>query len=158
MAPGGPELPDRLVAGLELQGKRLLDIGSGLGGPSCHLAEKHGAIVTGVDIEPQLVEISNRRALRRGLAEQVEFRLVEPGSLPFADNSFDVVFGRDSMIHIEDKPALFREVMRVLRPGGIFAASDWPAKARQQWQRWIVTGRLGTCHLPWPTQPKWKPS
>ena len=56
MAPGGPAKTDDLVRGLNLRGKRVLDIGSGLGGPACHLADRHRALVTGIDIEPQLVE------------------------------------------------------------------------------------------------------
>jgi len=45
--------------------------------------------------------------------------------LPFADASFDLVFTKDSVIHIPDKHALYLDVFRVLRPGGLFAGSDW---------------------------------
>jgi phosphoethanolamine N-methyltransferase len=55
----------------------------------------------------------------------VAFRTVTPGPLPFADGSFDVVFSKDAMVHIENKEALFAEIFRVLRPGGWVAASDW---------------------------------
>ena len=51
--------------------------------------------------------------------------LVEPGPLPFAAASFDVVFSKDSIVHIPDKAGLYRDVLRVLRPGGRFLASDW---------------------------------
>src|SRR5262249_5896055 len=49
----------------------------------------------------------------------------EPGPFPFPDASFDVVFSKDSLVQIPDKPAIFAEVMRVLRPSGRFIASDW---------------------------------
>lgn len=127
MAPGGPELADRLVAGLDLEGKQLLDIGSGLGGPSCHLAENHGAIVTGVDIEPQLIEISNRYARQQGLSGQAEFILVEPGPLPFADDSFDIVISAGAITQIPDKPAIFAECFRILKKGGVLRNFDWTA-------------------------------
>ncbi|HKJ51169.1 MAG TPA: methyltransferase domain-containing protein [Gammaproteobacteria bacterium] len=68
---------------------------------------------------------AGKNAEKAGVADKIELRIVEPGPLPFADQSFDAVFSKDSMIHIEDKPALFREVLRVLRPGGAFVASDW---------------------------------
>lgn len=48
-----------------------------------------------------------------------------PGKLPFADASFDLAFSKDALIHVADKEALLAEVYRVLRPGGVFAASDW---------------------------------
>jgi len=50
---------------------------------------------------------------------------VQPGPLPFADGSFDVVFSKDSLVQISEKTALFAEVKRVLRPRGRFIASDW---------------------------------
>ena len=48
-----------------------------------------------------------------------------PGPLPFADASFDIVFSKDALLHVPDKDALFAEIFRVLKPGGVFAASDW---------------------------------
>src|SRR3546814_8380169 len=61
------------------------------------------------------------------VADRVDFRLVEPGPLPFAAGRFDAVFSKDALIHIPDKQGLYAEVLRVLRPGGAFAASDWLA-------------------------------
>ena len=48
-----------------------------------------------------------------------------PGRLPFADASFDMVFSKDALLHVPDKDALFAEIFRVLKPGGVFAASNW---------------------------------
>ena len=62
MAPGGEGNVDRLVTGLDLGGRKVLDIGSGLGGPAFYMARKYGAQVTGIDLEPHLVE----RATVRG--------------------------------------------------------------------------------------------
>lgn len=45
--------------------------------------------------------------------------------MPFTDASFDVVFSKDALLHVSDKETLFAEIFRVLRPGGVFAASDW---------------------------------
>src|SRR6185436_19549429 len=49
----------------------------------------------------------------------------QPGPLPFADATFGVVFSKDALLHVPDKDALFRDIFRVLAPGGVFAASDW---------------------------------
>jgi phosphoethanolamine N-methyltransferase len=125
MAPGGTALTDTLVDGLDLAGKRVLDIGSGLGGPVCHLASAHGAVVTGIDIEPQLVERSRRRAQRQGLEERAQFVLVEPGPLPFPGASFDAVVSAGALTQIPDKASLFSEVYRVLHPGGSLRSYEW---------------------------------
>jgi SAM-dependent methyltransferase len=55
----------------------------------------------------------------------VSFVAVAPGPLPFVDASFDLVFSKDSIVHIADKHALANEIFRVLVPGGVFACSDW---------------------------------
>jgi SAM-dependent methyltransferase len=127
LSPGGREEVAAIVKGLDLAGVQLLDIGCGTGGPAQVLARDHGAKVTGIDVEPQLIERARRLAGEARLGEGVMFRLVEPGPLPFSDAGFDAVFSKDALLHIPDKQALYREVLRVLKPGGVFAASDWLA-------------------------------
>ncbi len=124
MAPGGPELVRETVAGLDLEGRILLDIGSGLGGGDLVLAEL-GAKVIGVDIDANLVERARRLIASKGRAGPIEFRLVEPGPLDFADASFDLVYSSGAFTQIADKRSMFREVRRVLKPGGWLAAYDW---------------------------------
>jgi len=126
LSPGGPEEVARVVAGLDLKGRSVLDIGCGVGGIDFLLAEAHGAgRVVGVDVEAANIERAKGEAERRGLAGRVAFVTVAPGPLPFPDGSFDFVFSKDAIIHIPDKEALFRDVFRLLVPGGWFAASDW---------------------------------
>lgn len=127
MSPGGPDEVTRVVAGLDLKGKRLLDIGSGIGGAAVHLASLGLAEVVGIDIEPTLAPKAEALAARRGPAGVCKFLTVEPGPLPFEDDSFDIVFSKDAIIHIADKAALAADIFHVLRPGGHFAASDWLA-------------------------------
>lgn len=123
LSPGGPEEVERVLAGLDLAGKQVLDLGCGAGGISLQIAERHGARVTGFDVELPVIEAARRRAA--GSAADIRFVQGPPGRLPFEDASFDVVFSKDAMVHVPDKEALFAEVVRVLRPGGVFAASDW---------------------------------
>lgn len=125
MSPGGDREVARVVDGLSLEGKRLLDIGSGLGGNSLYLASQGASEVVGIDVEADLKPKADDLARKRGLTERCTFMTVEPGPLPFEDGSFDIVFSKDSIIHIADKHALCHDIHRVLRPGGTFAASDW---------------------------------
>jgi phosphoethanolamine N-methyltransferase len=112
--------------GLDLDGKIVLDIGFGTGGPAIALARDLGAgKVVGIDVEPPMLDKATKNIERARVADKIELKIVEPGPIPFDDDSFDVVFSKDSLVHIEDKPALFREILRVLKPGGVFAASDW---------------------------------
>jgi len=126
MSSGGQEEVAKIVENVDLAGKHVLDIGVGLGGPACLLVEEHGAArVTGIDVEDTVLEKAAQAVSRRGLQDRVVLKRVEPGPLPFDDESFDVVFSKDAIIHIPDKDALFREIYRVLRPGGCVAMSDW---------------------------------
>ena len=126
LSPGGPDEVRRVVDGLDFAGKRVLDIGCGSGGITLFLAREYApAEITGFDVEQPVVDLATRRAEEQGLDERARFVRGEPGPLPFADASFDVVFSKDALIHVADKEALFADIFRVLRPGGTFAASDW---------------------------------
>jgi len=126
LSPGGPQEVREMLAGEDLRGKTVLDIGSGLGGVDVLLAREHGAAeVVGIDVEPQLIAEARALALAEGLEDMLRFDIVEPGPLPYAEHSFDAAFSKDAMVHIPDKAALFAEVMRVLKPGGVFVAADW---------------------------------
>lgn len=146
LSPGGPEEVQAIVRDLDLAGKTLLDIGCGTGGPAMVLAREFGARVTALDIEPQLIERARRFAAEAGLADRIDFRCVTPGPLPLAKDSFDVVFSKDALIHIPDKRALYGEILRVLKPGGVFAASDWLAGAQAMddpsFRRYVDLGHL----------------
>jgi SAM-dependent methyltransferase len=126
LSPGGSEEIARLLEGSSITGCNVLDIGCGLGAIDELLVREHGArTVVGVDIDPQLVERMQARMARAGLGDRIEGRRVDGGPLPFDTASFDVVFSKDSLVQIPDKVAIFAEVLRVLKPGGRFIASDW---------------------------------
>ena len=126
LSPGGPGEVAELLQGIDVAGKRVLDVGCGAGGIELLLARDYGAAeVLGIDVEAPVLEHARRLIARRGLADRVRFEQVSPGPLPFADQSFDVVFSKDAVIHIPDKEAWCRDMFRLLRPGGILVASDW---------------------------------
>jgi SAM-dependent methyltransferase len=126
LSPGGEDELARLLEGTDISGCTVLDIGCGLGALDELLIARHRArSVVGVDIDPALLALMQRRIERVGLADRIRGERVDGGPLPFAAASFDVVFSKDSMVQIPDKPKIFGEVLRVLRPGGRFIASDW---------------------------------
>ena len=125
MAPGGVGNVEQLVRGLALDGKEVLDIGCGQGLPSCLLARDYGARVTGTDLETHLIDRARRRSTDFGLEDRVHFEVVEPGPMPFADEHFDVIFISGAMTQVADKLSMYRECLRVLRPGGVLSCYDW---------------------------------
>lgn len=128
MSPGGTDEVDRYLDAVDVAGRSVLDIGCGLGGVDIHLLQQHRAArVTGIDVDARLIERCVELAAKYGLAGQTDFVCVEPGPLPFADTSFEIVTSKDSIIHIADKHALAADVYRVLQPDGWFVASDWLA-------------------------------
>jgi len=125
MAPGGEGHVAKMIEGLELRGRRVLDIGCGMGAPGCILAANHGAEVVGTDLEAPLIERARRRAADLGIDDRAKFEVVEAGPLTFEDESFDLVMSSGGVTQIADKREIFGECLRVLKPGGHFRCYDW---------------------------------
>ena len=126
MSPGGTDEIDRVLGDKDLSEARVLDIGCGIGGAAVHIAlTRQPSSITGIDIEENLVTLSASLAKKNNVSAICDFQQVKPGPLPFDPGSFDVVFSKDSIIHIADKSGLAKDVHTLLSPGGWFLASDW---------------------------------
>lgn len=128
---GGAEATQALLAQLDLSpDMTVVDIGSGLGGAARRVAMQHGCRVTGVDVTPEFVETANALTKMVGLNDMVTFRQGSGVALPLEDSSADLALMIHVGMNISDKPALFAETARVLKPGGTFAVYDVMIGAR----------------------------
>ena len=108
------------IAATAAEGARLLEVGCGPGHLSLRLASRKGFDVTGLDLDPAMVERATASAERLGNARdrRLSYQVGDVASLPFADDSFDLVVSMLSMHHWADPAAGMSEIGRVLRPGG----------------------------------------
>lgn len=102
----------------------VLDVGSGVGGPARFLAETCGCRVTGVDLSEPFVDAARYLTERTGQSGQIAFQIGSALALPFDDAMYDAVLLQHVAMNISDRPRLYREIRRVLKPGGRFATFD----------------------------------
>jgi ubiquinone/menaquinone biosynthesis C-methylase UbiE len=123
--------------------ERVLDVGSGLGGPARFLAWRYGCRVSGVDLTAGFCRVAELLTRLTGLEGRVDFRQGSALDLPFAGESFDVVWSQNAAMNIADRDRLYAEMHRVLRPGGRLALQE------------VAAGPGGPPHFPvqWAREP-----
>lgn len=110
-------------------GTTVLDVGCGIGGSSRILARDYGFTVTGITISPQQVQ----RAQQLTQEElDVQFLVDDAMALSFPDASFDVVWSIEAGPHMPDKAIFAKELIRVLKPGGVLVLADWNQRDDRQ--------------------------
>ncbi|KAL0429554.1 UNVERIFIED_CONTAM: Phosphoethanolamine N-methyltransferase 1 [Sesamum radiatum] len=121
---GGIDTTKEFVAKLDLQpGQKVLDVGCGIGGGDFYMADKYDVHVVGIDLSINMISFALERAI--GLKCAVEFEVADCTKKEYPDGTFDVIYSRDTILHIQDKPALFRSFYRWLKPGGKVLISDY---------------------------------
>lgn len=103
---------------------RVIDVGSGLGGPARYLAATYSCRVSGVDLTAEFVATATELTRRTGLADRVDFRQGSGLALPFPDRSFDLAWTQNVAMNIADRPRWYAELHRVLKRGGRLAIQD----------------------------------
>lgn len=126
-----------------IDGARVVDVGGGLGGAARLLAAAHGCHVTVLDLTAEYCRVGEELTRWTGLEARVRFRHGDALAMPFEDGAFDVAWTQHSSMNVADKAALYREIRRVLRPGGTLALHE------------IMAGPVQPPHfpVPWAREP-----
>ena len=130
---GGREATIKLAGLAKLfPGAKVLDAGSGLGGPARILASEFGCIVMGIDLTEEFCNTAAMLTQFAGIDfEKVSFICGDAGNTPFKKESFDIVWSQHSSMNIEDKIKLYSEYKRILKKGGLVVIHDVAPKSNE---------------------------
>jgi ubiquinone/menaquinone biosynthesis C-methylase UbiE len=107
------------------EGQKVLDLCSGLGGGVRFLVNNFNVRAYGLEGSEHMIKEAQKRTQAERLADRIEYKQGDVTSIPWEDNTFDVVWGEDAWCYIHSKETLIKEAARVLKPGGKIAFSDW---------------------------------
>lgn len=122
---GGLETTKEFISMLNLvPGQQVIDVGCGIGGGDFYMAKTYGVEVLGMDLSSNMVEIAMEKAINEK-TPLVQFEIGDATRRIFPDAAFDVVYSRDTILHINDKKALFKRFYSWLKPGGKLLITDY---------------------------------
>src|SRR5437763_1478076 len=128
----------------------ILDIGSGIGGPARYFASRFDCRVTGIDLTPEFCDVARHLTRLAGLDDRVRFEAGDALAMPFAADAFNGAYSINVAMNIADKAAFYREIHRVLVPGGwlvlaeIAAGDGRPLDYPTPWASTAATSFLAT--------------
>lgn len=121
----GLQATEELLGGLSLSAAdRVLDVGSGIGGPARYVVQRFGCGVTGIDLTDEFCAVARRLNEIVGLADRIVIEVGSATALPFEDDSFDAAFSQNVSMNVSDKHRFYGEIHRVVRPGGAVCLAE----------------------------------
>ena len=126
-------------------GKKVLDVGCGVGGSTRHIAKKLGCSVSGITLSPVQADHAAERSARCGMTYLTDFQVADALAMPFPDASFDLVWSLEVAEHFPDRQKWLEECYRVLKPGGRLLVATWTHRPCDQVNRVGVSVRVVAC-------------
>ncbi|XP_029851615.2 phosphoethanolamine N-methyltransferase 3 [Ixodes scapularis] len=127
LSSGGLETAKDIVDKMNLkEGDRVLDVGCGVGGHDFYMAEKYGVKILAVDLSVNMMSVALEHFTKRPhLTDKIHFEVLDATRATFEEGSFDVIYSRDTLLHIADKHTLFSRFYKWLSPGGKVVFTDY---------------------------------
>lgn len=104
--------------------EQILDVGCGIGGSAFHFQQKYNGKVVGFDLSENMIEIA-RNKIKNYKFPNIEFLVADALKVDYEENQFDVVYSRDTILHIPPKKLLFSQFYKWLKPGGRLLITDY---------------------------------
>jgi phosphoethanolamine N-methyltransferase len=147
---GGQETTEKFVKTLNLKkGDSVLDVGCGIGGSAFHIAREYGAKVHGIDLSTNMISmaVKYQAEMEESVRKNVSFEMSDITKHNFEPNSFDVIYSRDTILHIGEKDALFTKFFNWLKPGGKLMISDYCHGDKEEHSEAYLQYVLQRCYL-----------
>lgn len=143
--PGGFEITKRIGEIVNMKGKEVLDVACGRGTLPCYYAKEFRAKITGIDLNPEMVESAIKRAVRQKVEDLTEFKVADALALPFEDIYFDVVINECAVGLTPDPQKCLDEMVRVTKHGGyvVIHENTWLTNMTEE-KKQKIARRLGT--------------
>ncbi|XP_052231332.1 uncharacterized protein LOC127844849 isoform X1 [Dreissena polymorpha] len=124
---GGIETTRDFVSRLDLQpGQLVLDVGCGIGGSAFYMVKEFGVQVVAIDLSTNMISLVRQRAHEVGVNDnEVQFEIADATKRDYTPETFDVIYSRDTVLHIQDKLSLFKQFYKWLKPGGKLFITDY---------------------------------
>lgn len=136
---GGLETTTEFCRNLNLtKGTKVLDIGAGIGGSAFHMNQKYGCQVIGIDLSVNMIEIALERLESYGY-DNIRFEVADATKREFPALTFDLIYSRDTILHISDKLGLFKQFYKWCKPGGQVFITDYCAGPKSEWDEEFST-------------------
>jgi len=138
---GGLDANDDLAELARMKaGVKVADFCAGLGGPARYWAHRYDVEVTGIELNPSRIQGAEELTRRVGLEDRVQVISGNVLDVPLADGSVDAVVSQEALLHVPDKLKALEEAIRILKPGGRLAFTDWvmhrPLSAEEAEDMW----------------------